>query len=278
MRLLRRLAATGAAILVAANGVRAQAAPFNKRHVTFKSGGLTLAGYIYQPAGNGPFPAVVWNHGSEQNPGGGPQFDSVAAVFVPAGFVVLAPMRRGHSDSEGDYITNAVQQETALHGLASGQRLATHLLETSQLDDQLAGLAFLKAQPIVDTMRIVVAGCSYGGIQTLLGAERRAGYRAAVAISPAALSWNANADLRVRLQTAVSRIDIPVFLIQPPRDASLEPAKVLGPILERRSSANRVKVYPPNMPDDQQQHCFGGARGMHNWGVDAVAFVQAALK
>ena len=187
-------------------------------------------------------------------------------------------MRRGHSDSEGEYITAAVQRETALHGMASGQRLAAHLLETSQLDDQLAGLAFLRKQPVVDTTRIVVAGCSYGGIQTLLGAERRVGYRAAVSISPAALSWNGNPELRARLQTAVSRIDIPVFLIQPPKDASLEPAKVLGPILERRSSANRVKIYPPDMPDAQQEHCFGGARGMHNWGGDAVAFVQAVLK
>jgi hypothetical protein len=25
-------------------------------------------------------------------------------------------------------------------------------------------------------------------------------------------------------------------------------------------------------------HCFGGARGMHVWGADAVAFVEAALK
>lgn len=255
-----------------------QAPRFNKRHVTFKSAGLTLAGYIYQPPGNGPFPAVLWNHGSEQNPGSGPQFDSVAAVFVPAGFAVFAPMRRGHSDSEGEYITGAVQQETALHGMAAGQRLAARLLETSQLDDQLAGLAFLKQQTFVDTMRIVVAGCSYGGIQTLLGAERRVGYRAAVSISPAALSWNGNPELRARLQTAVSRIDIPVFLIQPPKDASLEPAKVLGPILERRSTANRVKIYPADMPEEQQQHCFGGAKGMHNWGSDAVAFVQAALK
>jgi carboxymethylenebutenolidase len=152
------------------------------------------------------------------------------------------------------------------------------LLETSQLDDQLAGLTFLKSQPIVDTTRLVVAGCSYGGIQTLLGAERRVGYRAAISISPAALSWNGNPDLRGRLQAAVSRIDIPVFLIQPPRDASLEPARILGPILERRSAANRVKVYPPTMPDAQQTHCFGGAQGMHNWGGDAVAFIRSVLK
>jgi dipeptidyl aminopeptidase/acylaminoacyl peptidase len=206
----RRLLATAVMVVCAASS-SAQAAPFNKRHVTFKSGDLTLAGYIYQPPGSGPFPAVLWNHGSEPDPGRGPQFDSVAAVFVPAGFVVFAPMRRGHSDSQGEYIRESIQQESSLHGQAAGLRLGVHLLETSQVDDQLAGLAFLKRQAFVDTTRLVVSGCSFGGIQTIFGAARHVGYRAAVSISPAALSWNNSPDLQARLKDAVSRIDIPVF-------------------------------------------------------------------
>lgn len=54
--------------------------------------------------GPGPFPAIVWNHGSEKDPGRGPQFDTVAKMFVPAGYVVFAPMRRGHGESQGPYI------------------------------------------------------------------------------------------------------------------------------------------------------------------------------
>lgn len=254
----------------------AQSTSSGKQRVTFKNGSLTLVGYLFKPSGTGPFPAVLWNHGSEPNPGGGPQFDSVAAVFVPAGYVVFAPMRRGHSDSEGQYIVTAVRRETDANGFAAGQKLAAELLETSQLDDQLAGLKYLKALPFVDTTRLVVAGCSYGGIQTLLGAERRVGYRAAVPISPAAQSWAGNPGLRERLKRAVEVIDVPVFLIQPPKDASLEPARVLGPILERRSKANRVKIYPETGPDDQQTHCFGGAKGMHIWAADVVDFVKEA--
>jgi carboxymethylenebutenolidase len=250
---------------------------FNKQRVTFKSGELTLVGYLFKPSGAGPFPTVVWNHGSERNPGGGPQFDSVAAVFVPAGYAVFAPMRRGHSDSQGEYVVDATQREAARSGFAAGQKLAARLLETSQLDDQLAGLAFAKTQPFVDTTRLVVAGCSYGGIQTLLGAERGAGYRAAVSISPAALSWAGNPDLRDRLVQAVTRISIPVFLIQPPKDASLEPARVLGPLLEKRSPSNRVKIYPAEGPEDLQVHCFGGAKGMHVWAADVVAFLKDAI-
>src|SRR5215831_5094000 len=124
----------------------AQTPLFNKRHVTFPSGDLTLAGYVYKPAGDGPFPAVLWNHGSEPDPGGRAEFDSVAAVFVPAGFVVFAPMRRGHSDSQGEYIRDAIERESSVAGPAAGMRLGAQLLETSQVDDQLAGLAFLKTQ------------------------------------------------------------------------------------------------------------------------------------
>jgi dienelactone hydrolase len=251
---------------------------YNKRHVTFKSGDLTLAGYVYKPAGDGPFPAVLWNHGSEPDPGGRAEFDSVAAIFVPAGFVVFAPMRRGHSDSEGEYIRDSIEHESSASGPAAGMRLGAQLLETSQVDDQLAGLAFLEQQAFVDTTRIAVAGCSFGGIQTLFGAARHVGYRAAVAISPAALSWDHSPDLRTRLESAAKRIDIPVFLIQPAKDASLEPAKVLGPILVKRNGANRVKIYPAIGPEAQQMHCFGGARGMRIWGPEAVGFVEAALR
>jgi dienelactone hydrolase len=278
---VRALLAVVASSAIGAASVVAQTqspAIFNKQRVTFKSGDLTLVGYLFKPNGAGPFPTVVWNHGSERNPGGGPQFDSVAAVFVPAGYAVFAPMRRGHSDSEGEYVVDATQREAAANGFAAGQKLATRLLETSQLDDQLSGLAFVKKQPFVDTTRLVVAGCSYGGIQTLLGAERGAGYRAAVSISPAALSWRGNPDLRERLERAVTRISVPVFLIQPPKDASLEPARVLGPILEKRSAANRVKIYPAEGPEDQQLHCFGGAKGMHVWAADVLAFLKDVVR
>src|SRR5690348_6515428 len=66
----------------------AQQPPFNKQRVTYPNGALTLVGYIYKPNGPGPFPTVVCNHGSEPNPGGGPRYDSVAAIFVPAGYAL----------------------------------------------------------------------------------------------------------------------------------------------------------------------------------------------
>src|SRR5690348_13048766 len=152
-RIARVVAAVPLAVAAAWTPASAQQPAYNKQHVTFPSGSLTLGGFVFKPNGPGPFPLVVWNHGSEHFPDRGPQFDSVAAVFVPAGYAVFAPMRRGHSDSQGEYISESIQNESARHGTAAGVRLGAQLLETSQVDDQLAGLAFLKRQPFVDTTR-----------------------------------------------------------------------------------------------------------------------------
>jgi len=252
-----------------------QSAAISKERVTFKSGSLTLVGFLFKPDGAGPFPALVWNHGSERSPGTMRQFDAVAAIFVPAGYVVFAPMRRGHGDSEGPYIMDQLRRGHDQHASAS---LAVRLLEGEHLDDQLAGQAYVKRLPYVDPQRLVVGGCSFGGIETLLAAERGAGYRAAVAISPGAQSWNGNAPLRERLVAAVRKAEIPIFLIQPPQDSSLEPSRVLGAELERRGKQNAVKVYPPDMPLDEQGHCFGGARGMPVWAQDVLAFFAGALR
>ena len=107
-------------------------------------------------------------------------------------------------------------------------------------------------------------------------------YDAATAIRKVRTSWISCAGPKAaatrRLGEAVRKVEIPVFLIQPPRDASLEPARVLGGELQRRSSRHAVKVYPPDMPEDQQGHCFGGARGMHVWAQDVLAFFGTALR
>lgn len=272
---MKRLVAVLLAIGALANAQTP--APFNKTRVTFTNDGLTLVGYHYHPDGPGPFPTLIWNHGSEKNPGGGPQFDSVAKIFVPAGYAVFAPVRRGHTGSEGQYIVDTLGVLRAKRD-GSDVPVLVHLHETQQLGDQLAGLAYAKTLPFVDKNRLVVGGCSFGGIQTLLAAERVKDFKAALPESPAAQSWAFNPPLQERLKTAVRNIDIPVFLIAPPKDANMDPPRVLGEEAAKAGKSRFVtKVYPPTMPDSEQVHCFGGAKGMHNWGSDAVAFFNAAL-
>jgi len=126
---------------------------------------------------------------------------------------------------------------------------------------------------------LAVAGCSYGGIQTLLAAERGAGFKAAVAMSPAALSWNRNPLLRDRLILAAQRTEVPVFLIQPPKDASLEPSRVLGGEFRRLGKPYTGKIYAADIPEDLQTHCFGGIRrGSHVWASDVLAFLAEVFR
>jgi len=113
----------------------------------------------------------------------------------------------------------------------------------------------------------------------LLAAERGAGYKAAVAISPAALSWNGNPLLQNRLILAAQRTEIPVFLIQPPKDASLEPSRVLGREFQRLEKPYKGKIYPSEIQEDLQTHCFGGiGRGSHVWASDVLDFLAEVLR
>lgn len=236
-----------------------------KQEVTFPSGDLTLTGYVFRPAGDGPFPAIVWNHGSEQDPGSSREFDLVAAVFVPAGYVVIAPERRGHGKSQGEYIGDTLKKEGA-------QALAQEMAGP-QLDDQLAGLAYLETLPYVDKSRIGVVGCSYGGIQTMMAAERGADYKAAVALSPGAESWNGNKPLQARMLQAADNAKIPVLLIHPAKDASTAPGYALAQELIKAGKPYGLMIFPPIGTDDQQGHCFGGGGGDKIWGPSALQFL-----
>ena len=255
-------------------GVPAVAPPTK---VVLQFEGRSLVGYLYKPEGAGSFPALVWNHGSEQDPAAGPQFATVASFFVPAGYVVFAPMRRGHGESEGEYIVARAKLTGRVQGRSAADQLVVHLLESEQLRDQLAGLAFVQTLAYVDQRKIFVAGCSFGGIEALLGAEARPGYRAAVSISPGGLSWERSDRLRSRMIQAVRRMEVPVLLIQPAHDASLGPSRVLGAEATRANKPVTVKVYPEVGTREEQGHCFGGAGGMHIWAEDAKAFFQAHM-
>ena len=68
-------------------------------------------------------------------------------------------------------------------------------------------------------------------------AEKGAGYKAAVAISPGSESWDSNKYLQQALTNAVSSINIPVFLIHPEKDTSVAPGLCACPgIPEARKS------------------------------------------
>ena len=252
--------------------------PLKPEQITLKNDGLNLVGYVYKPNGPGPFPGIIWNHGSEQNPTPGSEFNSIASVFVPAGYAVVAPVRRGQGGSQGTYIQDQLQQEFQAHGHAAADQLFVQLMDGPELDDQLSGLKYLENLPYVDKNRIAVVGCSYGGIETLFGAESDAGYKAAVAISPGAESWKGSPLLQQKLGQAVGNIKIPTLMMHPAHDASLEPGLTLGPQFQQSGKPYGLQIFPPF--GNAVEHCFGGGtagEGKDVWGPDALSFLSQVL-
>src|SRR5215470_10715266 len=241
MRRSMRAHAVLALFLAALSSVCAQEAPpANAKLVSFSSSGGTLYGFLYVPEGKGPFPAVLWNHGSEKRPGWQPQ---LASFYNSHGFVFFLPHRRGQGKSPGPYIMDEIR--------GSGTSLAAVQAQEAANEDVVAAMNWLKKQPEVDTSRIVVSGCSFGGIQTLLTAEKGLGARAFIAFAPAAQSWG-NGALDQMLEDAVQRAKAPVFILQAKNDYSIQPAEVLGKIA--KAHGGQAKIYPAFGTSPQEGH------------------------
>jgi carboxymethylenebutenolidase len=238
--------------------------------ITFTSGELALKGFIWKPAGPGPFPAIVWNHGSEKFPG---TVNSIAPYFVSRGYVFFVPHRRGQGRSPGPYI---MDQLNAAVLPAQRSRMLVALHEV-QLQDQLAALAYLRSRTDVDQNRLVVMGASFGGIQTMLAVERRSGYRVAVSCSAAAQTWRESPDLRARLTTAASEATIPVFFLQAENDYDLTPNRVLSEEVRKAGQSVETKIYPAFGSGAQEGHNFCW-RGTNIWGPDVLQFIETHLK
>jgi dienelactone hydrolase len=222
--------------------------------VEFSSGKLLLKGYLWKPAGHGPFPAVLFNHGS-----GGADADHTAGMpiteaanilapfFIKHGYAFLYPFRRGHGPSanQAPFMQDVLRHEEESKGKEARQHLQFVLLTTEQLDDVMAALVFLKTLREIDSGRIAIAGHSFGGNLTLLAAERDKTLRAAVTFAAAANSWDGLPELRERLMAAIRNTKAPVMLTHAENDFSTSAGKALAEELERLHKPYVLKIYPP---------------------------------
>jgi len=120
----------------------------SEEETTFPSSELTLVGTITLPAGDGPFPAVLFIHGSGplDRDGNAPGFRmdayrQLAHGLAEAGIASLRFDKRGVSESEGDAATAS---------------------RSDLLDDVRAALAALREHDEVDSSRVVLVGHSEG--------------------------------------------------------------------------------------------------------------------
>lgn len=78
-------------------------APLRERDVEFKNGDVTLSGTMVLPAGKGPFPGVVFVHGSGAEGRWATRY--LADAFARRGIAALSYDKRGVGKSKGDWRT-----------------------------------------------------------------------------------------------------------------------------------------------------------------------------
>ena len=234
--------------------------------VRFSSGNLILHGFIHKPKGNAPFPAILMNHGSEQFPKSG---RGIVEPYVNQGYVVFFPHRRGQgcSSSQSEYIMDSINREPA----TTRDKKFVELQEI-HLEDTIAALSYLKQLPYVNKNRIIMAGCSFGGIQTVLATEQQLGIRATIAFAPAAMAWCSLPLLRSRLIKAVRLATVPIMLIQAENDYDLTPTKTMAQELEKANKPHKLLIFPAFGTTHADGHSFS-VRGEEVWGNNVFEFL-----
>lgn len=112
-----------------------------------------VAGFLVKPAGDGPFPCLIYNRGGNR------EFGALTHRFVEA---CLAPL------AEAGYL------------VAASQYRVEDEFGGADLNDVLNLIPFLEALPCADANRIGMYGWSRGGLMTYLALARTNRIRAAI--------------------------------------------------------------------------------------------------
>ncbi len=223
---------------------------------------IDLEGFLYVPQGaTGSLPAIVYNHGSEELPG--PKC-AIAEFFVPRGYVVFVPHRRGHGKSTGVYLTD----------YTGGSQIGYLQM---QVADVTAAWTYLQGVPGVDTGRMALMGHSYGGIETLLTNATALGQRAAVDLCADSESWG-NTAFQNALVAAIDAAHAPIFFAQPRNDVHIDPTVFYSQEAGKQQQEFQATIYPavPNAasPEDAHSRFVGDPAEVAQWGSGALDFLH----
>lgn len=240
----------------------------------YLSGKLKMEAYVFKPEGAGPFPVVIYNHGSrpkherEERP-----FAYVGEMLAHNGYVVVVPERRGYGKSDGATFDEIVGEDR-------GPRFVARVQE--ETDDMLAAVEFVKTLPYADAKRMGVMGWSFGGIVSVFGASRSTAFRAVVDQAGAALTWDRSPSMQAALKEAAGKIRIPLLGMVAKNDRTTESVKAVVREAEKHGAAARFIEYPEFKPQDAAGvapgHLIFGKEGWKIWEGDVVEFLRKYLR
>jgi dienelactone hydrolase len=176
---------------------------------------IKLRGALYRPATayrGQTFPAIIMNHGSGALFQAATMFCEIANYFVPRGYIVFVPFRRGQGGydlvnrSTGIYLEDMVSDwlSAVPHYFHDTQCSAgdarcyrAQLLKEQADEDVVAAISYMKARNDVkndperptndpEKYSLGIMGNSLGGAVTVFANRQNNGQRAAIAVSPGA--------------------------------------------------------------------------------------------
>lgn len=144
--------------------------------VTIGGEPMRLGTITYKPAGAGPFPTLIFHHGSTGRGTDPASFKrsydprTLAEWFTARGWAVVLPSRRGRGGSEGTYDEGFSLDRSK--GYSCDPTLSIPGTERALHDIDAITPAIL-AQPFVDRSRVAVGGQSRGGILAIAWSGRQ---------------------------------------------------------------------------------------------------------
>jgi len=241
--------------------------------VFYPSGNLRIQAYLYKPDGDGPFPLVIYNHGSRDGrERASVPFQYVGKMLTRAGYVVLVPERRGYGKSDGSTWREEVGNDQ--------YRLMTRL--QAETDDVLAAINYLRTIRFTDTSRIGIMGWSFGGIVTMLAVSRSTAFLVAIDQAGGALAWDGNPHLRSVLIAAAEKAATPTLFMVAKNDRTTSSITTLAEIFEKRGVPHQTVIYEPFTPAQGTRvaapgHAVFSAQGASVWENDVVQFLGRYL-
>jgi len=192
-----------------------------------------LKGILLKPAGKGPFPAVVINHGK----GGSPQtFRSYGATFVQKGYAAIAPELTHAGRNAGDPRTFAASKENA-------ERI-------------LAAVKVLESLAYVDAKKLCMFGHSMGAFATVGTCTQTDKFKAA-AITAGGLRDRDGLDTEAN----VAKITTPLLVLHGTADTTVKVdlGKNLKAALDKHQKTAEMKLFEGvghQLPNEKRDEVF----------------------